>query len=351
MIEPKKHLKGIFRTIPKKRTGCIRMDMNESVDGLPDSFIRTVVCDINPERIAGYPEYQSLAKKIAKHNSINPENICPANGSDGAIKYIFDAYISPGDKILITDPTFAMYPIYGRIFNADVISVKYGYDLEFPSKEFIEKMSRYIKMAVVVNPNNPAGSAISQKDLAAIIKKAEKNNILLVVDEAYFYYYPKTIIKNIRDHKNLIVLRTFSKLCGMAGLRIGYAAACPEIIENLRRVKSTFDVNGLAVLFTERLLDNPDVIRGLIDDVSRGKRYMSDRLSRAGIEHKVGLANFILIRCGDRTEEIIKKLSGKNILLHDRFKQDILKDYMRVAVGSEKIMKKFWSTFISIWKS
>lgn len=351
MIEPKHCLKDLFRTAPVQRGGYMRMDMNESIDGLPMKFIKAALQEVNSGYIAKYPEYGPLIKKIAEHNGVGIENICLANGSDAAIKYIFDAYISAKDKVLVTDPTFAMYPVYGLMFNADVIFVKYGSDLEFPLKNFIDKMSDGIRMAVIINPNNPAGSIINQSDLISIIKRAEQKNMLLIIDEAYFYYYPKTMIKEIKNYNNLIVLRTFSKLCGMAGLRVGYAAACPDIIENIKKVKPSFDVNSLAVLLAERILDSPEIIKHAIDMVNKGKKFLSAKLSAAGIEHKIAFANFVLVKCGDRTEEVIKRVNDKKVLLHGRFKQDFLKDYIRVSIGSEKVMAKFWNIFESIWKS
>src|SRR3989338_3940898 len=104
----KPHLREIFRTDPdlKTREGFIRLDMNESVSGLPLWFVKEAANELNPDLLARYPEYRSLVTKIASHNALAQENICIANGSDAAIKYIFDAYISPSEKVLLTDPTF-----------------------------------------------------------------------------------------------------------------------------------------------------------------------------------------------------------------------------------------------------
>lgn len=350
MIEPKPCVRDLFRTLPRNRQGYLRMDMNESVDGLPLEFIRRALDKVDPELIAKYPEYDSLVRKIAAHDNISAENISLANGSDAAIKYIFDAYISAGDNVLVTEPTFAMYPVYCRMFGANAVSVGYRGDLSFPYEDFMDKLSADIRMAVVVNPNNPAGSVVEQPALLSIIEEASKKNTLMIVDEAYFYYYPQTMIREVKRFNNLIVLRTFSKLCGMAAVRLGYAAACPDIVETLRKVRPTFDINSLGVLLAQELMDRPEVISQALEVFSRGKKYLTGKLTEAGIDFREGYANFVLIKCGSRTEEIIKKLADKKILLHDRFKQDMLKDYLRVSVGSEKAMMRFWNTFSSIWE-
>ena len=354
MPKIKPHLKDLHRINPEgqSRTGKLRLDMNECVPGLPESFVKEVLSAIDSEFLATYPEYyKTLQEKLAIHNNIHPENISLSNGSDAAIKYIFDAYVSSGEKILLTDPTFAMYPIYCKIFEAKPISVGYRADLSFPVREFMDRISPDIKLAVVVNPNNPTGTVAEENVLISIIERALDNDVLIIVDEAYFYFYPKTIIELVQKYKNLIVLRTFSKLCGMAAVRLGYAAACPEVIEDLRRVKPTYDVNALATLFAEKILDRTEVIPNLIKLINAGRQYLIQRLYEEGIDFKAGSANFVLIKCNGRVTEIIRRLSEENILVKGQFEQDFLKKYIRVTVGTEAIMKKFWKVFIKIWKT
>lgn len=352
MIKTKPHLKGLTRTnnLSKARRGCLRLDMNESVTGLPEGFVRRVLAGIGSESICMYPEYEGLKKAIARHNGIRPDEVCIANGSDAAIKYIFDAYIGRGDKVLLTDPTFAMYPVYCRIFGARPVITRYGPDLKFPYDAFMKGLTGAVKMAVIVNPNNPTGSVLKKKELLNIIKAARKKGVLVVVDEAYHYFYPETLIKEVGRFDNLIVLRTFSKLCGMAALRLGYAAADPAIINNLNKVKPTYDVNGLAASFAERLLAEPAMIRTLIRESNEGKRYLIERLSGSGINHEPGNANFVLIKCNGRAARLAKALAGKKILVGSGFKQACLKDYIRITVGDKDAMARFWEAFITIWR-
>lgn len=349
----KPHLKNVYRIDPdaKSRKGYMRLDMNEGVPGLPRGFVKAAMSKIDAEYLATYPEYATLRKKIGRHNSLNPNNIYLANGSDGAIKNIFDAYISKGDKVLLTDPTFAMYPVYCSIFDARPLYVEYEDDMSFPTEAFIKNISKSIKLAVVVNPNNPTGSAISRKDLIKIIEKCASVNALIIVDEAYFYFYQSSVIDLVKKYKNLIVLRTFSKLCGMAAARVGYVAASPEIVDNLQKVKPTYDVNGLAAFLAEELLDRPGLIKGLIRSAGRGREYLLGKLNKDGIEHKAGCANFILIKCDGRVAEIMKRLADeKHILVGGGFKNKFLKDCIRVTIGSIDIMKIFWNGFNNIWK-
>lgn len=347
----KQYLQEIYRTQSNgSRKGCLRLDMNESVPGLTNEFVQNVISELNADFLAQYPEYHNLLKKIADAAQIQPDNICLSNGSDAAIKYIFDAYVSPSDKVLLTDPTFAMYPVYSKIFNAQPIVIEYQPDMSFPAEQFLEKLSTGVKIAIVVNPNNPTGTLLKREDLLKIIETAQSNDVLIIVDEAYFHFGSYSVIDLVRKYDNLIVLRTFSKICSIAAARIGYAAACPQVIENLTKVKPTFDVSGLAVLLAERILDHPSVLESVIDNMTRGKMFLTQKLDKEGLEYSIGYGNFILIKCGSRVSEIIDKLNQRDILISGKFKQLFLQDYIRVTLGDVISMQRFWESFIDIWQ-
>lgn len=351
MIKTKEHLMDIHRVDGGKqsRKDYLRLDMNENPSGLPADFIRETLSSVDANYLSTYPEYAVLQERIARHNNLESGNICLANGSDGAIKYIFETFIEPGDRVLLTDPTFAMYPIYCRMFKAEPVLVSYDADFLLPLDRFIDELSGNIKMAVIVNPNNPTGSALTKEQMALLLETAQKYNVLLVIDEAYFYYYKDTVITDIKKYDNLIVLRTFSKLCGIAALRIGYAAASVEIAQQLRIVRPTYDVNGMAVLFAIKLLDHPEVITRMTEEVNRGRKFLVAKLKENNIPYVNGLANFVLVHCGKRAEEVKEKLKLKNILIGGPFQPDFLKDYLRVSLGNESLMSQFFESFLAIW--
>jgi len=203
---------------------------------------------------------------------------------------------------------------------------------------------------LLVNPNNPTGTEIEQEQIERVIHKCEDHDVLLIIDEAYFYFYDKTSIRWVNQFDNIIVLRTFSKLCGLASLRLGYAAANPEIIKNIIKVKPTFDVNGVAVKLAEKVLENPEIIKQQIKTINEGKRFLVQRLEENGVEYRMGHANFVLIKCLERNKDIVKLLANHKILVAGGFKQDMLKNYIRVTLGSVELMDKFFDTFINILK-
>lgn len=334
----------------ENRRKYLRLDMNENPSGLPYSFVRDSLRQVKPDFLSAYPEYDSLLRKIAIHNRLKPENICLANGSDAAIKYIFDAYVSSGDRILLTEPTFAMYPVYCSMFNVKPVVVEYKTPRGLHVNHFLDKISPGIKIAVIVNPHNPTGSVLSYQELIKIVRKAGECDVLTVVDEAYFYFYPRTVIHEINRYRNLIVLRTFSKLCAMAGARIGYAAASPAIIKGLRKVKPSFEVDSIGVLLAERLLDEPELIDKLIERTNEGKNYLVKKLREGGIEHIAGSANFVLIKCRGNPLEIKENLAKHDILVAAGFKQDFLSDFIRVTVADKNMMTFFFKVFYKVWR-
>ena len=345
----KAHLRDIYRTphSDSSRREYLRLDMNENLMGLPEGFVREALSEIESRYLASYPEYSTLTKKIAEHNEIDPENICISNGSDGAIKYMFDAYVSPGDKVLLTDPTFAMYPVYCKMFGAEVASFPYNGNFTFSVDRFIDKISSSLSLVVLVNPNNPTGTAIEPEQIEQVVQRCSDHDVLIVIDEAYFYFYDKSCIGWVNQFDNLVVLRTFSKLCGLASLRLGYAAACPEIIASLEKVKPTFDVNGIAAAFGEKILDDPKMMEDQISSVNKGKTFLKEALESHGVEYQAGEANFILIKCQGKVNEISERLREKKILVAGGFKQAFLRDYIRVTVGSIECMRLFCDAFFN----
>lgn len=350
MINPNRHLKNIHRVNldDNDRFDYLRLDKNEYVGYFPDKIWKDAMSKITPSLLSMYPEYGKLKDKIAEVENLKRENVIIGNGSDSIIKNIFETYTSLINRVVLTNPTFAMYSIYCKMYHVfDTMSINYESLLSFPKKEFVKVLEASFgkKVAVIVNPNNPTGHAIKREDLVDIIKIANKKDILLVVDEAYHYFHKETVADLVDKYDNLIVLRTFSKFFGLAGLRFGFGLAHPSIIENLRKVQCTFPVNIFAVKFAEAIFDNYEIYDDLYNAFLEGKKYIIKKLEEEGIEYHVGKANFILIKC---KQDVIEKLKERNILISGNFEQDILKDYIRVTIGNKDSMKYFFDNFIEV---
>ena len=348
MPQPKKHLTDLYRGVGHSfaRSDFLRLDMNESVEGLPESFIREVLNSISPEEIASYPEYDEITAMVAASVDLVRENVLVTNGSDAAIKHLFEAYVGADDTVLFTDPTFAMYPVYSKIVQAREVAVPYNDDLSFPFDAFKQAIAHYEpKLAVVVNPNNPTGSRVEQSIIRKLAQACHKQGSLLVVDEAYFHYLEETAVALISEFDNVAILRTFSKLGGLAGLRIGYALSHADVISAMGKVKSTFDVNCLAVAMAKALLARPEILQTQLTAVAEGKKWLIEQLEDRGISYVAGHANFVLIDCGDLCADIVEALKRDNVLVAAGFTQPFLRKYIRVTLAGPEVMKRFWEAF------
>jgi histidinol-phosphate aminotransferase len=350
-IKPNKHLNSIERFNADKvfRSGYLCLNMNENISALPAGFVKEVAAKLTSDYISKYPECKELVGNVAKLDKLDFDNICLSNGSDSAIKYIFETYISPNDKVLLTDPTFAMYPIYCKMYRAKPVFAGYKDSFNFPVRDFLNSLKKGVKMAVIINPNNPTGSVIDKHDLLKIVKKAHRSNILLIIDEAYHYFYGKSYIDLVKKYDNVVVLRTFSKLCGLAGCRLGYAAASRGIIHNIKKVKPTYDVNSISVVFANKLIKTKGLINKLIRDFNIGKKYLTDKLEAKGINYISGHANFVLIECDRNVNAVAKDLLKDKVLIGSKFSQPFLKDFIRVTTSSKNNMRKFWKYFIKAY--
>lgn len=347
MPQPKSHLIDLYRGVSHSgsRRGFLRLDMNESVEGLPGEFVREVLDGITVEELASYPEYAEITLEIARSVNLAPENVLVTNGSDAAIKHLFEAFIDTDDRILLTDPTFAMYSVYSKIMRARDIVVPYNDDLSFPFDAFVRGLEHKPKMAVVVNPNNPTGSMLEQTRIHALADACREKDCLLIIDEAYFHYLEETAVDLVPKFENVVIVRTFSKLGGIAGLRIGYALAHADIISAISKVRPTFDVNALAVAVAKALIRRPEIMDRQLATIGEGRKWLVEKLEVSGIPYVAGCANFVLIDCGEQCAQIAEALKGKHILVGAGFRQPFLRRYMRVTLASKKIMEQFWSIF------
>ena len=345
MIAIKKHLKNIDRVNldDNDRGDYLRLDKNEGLIP-PAKYILQSAIDDQYDIVTMYPEYGRLKRKIAKHVDLEDSNVIVGNGSDGIIKNIFETYINPDDIVLLTDPTFGMYPIYCQMFQAEYLPfVKYTSLTSFPKERFLDKIRDDTKIAVIINPNNPTGYTVPEGYLKQVLKKAQDTETMVIIDEAYSFH--SMMAKHVKTYDNLIVIRTFSKFSGLASIRFGFGLANPDVIDDLRKMQITFPVNGIAVAFAETLLDNPYVFEEMHNEFIEGKKFLVDMLESENISYSCGDGNFILIK---NSSGIVEKLRKKNILVHGNFKQDILKNYIRVTIGEKNQMKQFWNVFMGV---
>lgn len=322
------------------RTQYIRMDGNESIDGLPEEFVKDVLSEIDSNYLATYPNQKQCTEAIAERLGIPRENIFVTNGSDGAIKMIFEIYVDKGDRVIMTNPTFEMYGVYASMYGANSIQVEYEKgderEFKFPFDKYMEEINQGAKMAIIVNPDNPTGAIIKPDQLIQLLDHAKKMNTLVIVDEAYYGFYDKSVISEILQYNNLIVLRTFSKILGLAGVRLGFLAANEEIVYDVKRIAAPAAVSSISLKFGEKLMQRIDILNQLFCNYKREKEYLERKLSENDILYVNSQANFLLIPYEGDMKAVYESFKENGILIACKMNK-----YIRINVGNEYVTDEF----------
>lgn len=343
-------VKGTERVFPSQgRYGKLRYDMNENPEGLPRDFVDSVTREITPEFLSIYPEPDRFLRKYADYVGVKFENLVCTNGSDMAIRYLFETFGEVGKEVVTVSPSFEMYWVNCNILGYKHVPVAYESDLTIKVDRIVSAINENTRIVVLLNPNNPVGNVYSDEDFAAVQKKAEEVGALVIVDEAYHYFYSKTFLYDSLAKPNVVVMRTFSKLMSLAACRLGVIIGNPELIGYVRKARLTFDVNAIALLFAERLLDHDEIIRGLIRTQQEGKDFCISTLKAHGYWCKDCLGNFIFIRPHGDAHEVARLLAARNVLVH-AYGNMLLKDFIRVSTGSVVAMRIFLEAFFDVEK-
>ncbi len=338
--QPGKPIEEVKRELGLKEV--IKLASNENPLGPSPkavSAIKKAVFKINryPEGSCFYLR-QALSKKL----KLKPGNLIFGNGSDEIIDIIIKAYSLPGDEILTSEATFLEYKIIalqnGRLVTT-VPLMDFRYDLA-AIKAGITSKTRIIFIA---NPNNPTGTYLNRREVENFLSGLPED-ILVVFDEAYLEFVEKKDFPRALDYalnrKNVVVLRTFSKIYGLAGLRIGYGIADQECIAYLERCRQPFNVNMLAQEAAVAALSDKEFVNRTKKVVGQGKRYLEQELKRLGLEFIPSQANFILIDLKEDGFKVSKDLLKKGVIVRD-MRQYGLNNFIRVTMGLKKENEKF----------
>ena len=350
MIRPKPHLKEIYRSpaLIESRIDCFRLDKNEYLPGWPDIQYDNFIKKIRPEHLSIHPETGLLLEKLERVLKISKHNMVISAGSDGAIKAAFEVFVDPGDEVIIPSPTFAMYYVYARIFNAKLIEIHYDNNLSLNMENFLDSINSRTKLIAIANPNSPTGTVLFWENLQKIVTKASSVGAAVLIDEAYYPFYEKSVIEKTCEADNLIVTRSFSKAAGVAGMRVGVLVSNREIAKLIFSVKPMYEITTISSMLAEYILDNYGRLFEYAEQVREGKEFLSDYFKTRGYDVLSGNANFLHVNFGNRKSEIVDHLGKRKVLFKAYFEHKSLMQYSRFTVGPVHYMKKFTSIFDEI---
>lgn len=303
----------------KSVPGAVKLSSNENPLGPSPKAVKAI-----KEVLSGvhrYPDGTSttLKRTLAKNWHVTPESIMVANGSDEVFALLAAAWISPGENAVGVRETFSQYRYAVGLFDAEMreISLRDG---KYHLDGMLEKVDEQTRIIFLCNPNNPTGTYRSHSDILDFLKKID-SEVLVVLDEAYADFADKKDFPDSRKllelFPNLVVTRTFSKLYGLAGLRVGYAVGDPRIISGTDRASMPFNVNNLAQEAALAALDDDEHKRKTLDLVRKEKAFFEGELDKRGIFHYPTQANFICFELKNDVAELWTPIAERGIALRD----------------------------------
>jgi histidinol-phosphate aminotransferase len=320
------------------RAGKLRLDFNENTVGCSPRVLSALKRLASRETLAVYPEYGEARTRLSAFFGVAPDQFLFTNGTDEAIQVLINTYVDDGDAVLVLDPSYAMYRFYAELAGAAVAAVPYRpSDLAFPLEELLEAITPATRAVLIANPNNPTGTAIALAGLRRILERAE--NAAVLIDEAYFEFYGTTALPLLEDHPNLFVSRTFSKVYGMAGLRLGCLFSQADNIAWLHKAQSPYSVNALAVLCAAEAVQDREYINGYVAEALEARRLLCRALDRLKIPYYPSAGNFVLTRFGGRARAVRDGLRERGVLVRDRGHE--IPGTLRITVGKKAQLRKF----------
>ena len=340
VYQPGRPIEEVARELGLDPDGIIKLASNENPLGpsrLGLAAMRQALKQVNlyPDGNAFY-----LKQKLAAKLGVTPANLILGNGSNEVIELIGHALLVPGAEVVVSQYCFAVYPIVTALFGAKLVVVpakNHAHDLD----AMLAAITPNTRIVFVANPNNPTGTTASREELARFVN-AVPANVLLALDEAYleFLNEPLDLLPEIRNGSkpNLLLMRTFSKIYGLAGTRIGYGIGHPDFIAALEKIRQPFNINSVAQAGALAALDDTKHVEKTRKVNSRGLKLYARTFRKLKLEFVPSQANFILVRVGDG-QRVFGELQKLGVIVRPMGGYQ-LPEWIRISIGTTKENKR-----------
>ncbi|MBA4502499.1 histidinol-phosphate transaminase [Marinobacterium marinum] len=312
----------------------VKLASNENPLGPSDQAMAAVQALLADS--ARYPDSNGFGLKQAlhKHYGLEGAQLTLGNGSNDVLELIARAFLQPDDEVVFSEYSFAVYPIVTQACGARAVvtpAIDYGHDLEAMASAITERT----RLLFIANPNNPTGTGLMREELTAFLD-AVPEHVIVVLDEAYTEYVAMAEFPDglalLPDYPNLIVTRTFSKAWGLAGLRVGFAAATPVITDLLNRVRQPFNVSHLALAAAEAVLTDADYLQRSVEVNRAGMRQLETGLKQLGLEFIPSFGNFITADMGRPAQPVFEALLRAGVIVRPLAPYR-MPQHLRISVG------------------
>ena len=334
VYQPGRPIEEVARELGLPAESIIKVASNENPFGpspLAQAALQKAIAGVNlyPDGNAFY-----LKQKLAAKLGVETANLVLGNGSNEIIEFVAHALLTPGTDIIVSQFCFAIYPIVAKMFGANVVTVpakNHGHDLP----AMLRAITNKTRIVFVANPNNPTGTLVPREELIDFVNRVP-DDVLLVLDEAYIEFLddPVDLIPLIRlgARKNLILMRTFSKIYGLAGLRIGYGIASPELAAALEKIRQPFNVNLLSQTAALAALDDDAHVRKTRQNNFTGLEFFMQAFRELKLEYVPSYANFILVRVGDG-QKVFNAMQKLGVITRPMAGYQ-LPEWIRISIGT-----------------
>lgn len=330
--EPGKPVEELAREMGLQPEEIIKLASNENPLGPSPKALAAMREAL--ERSHFYPDGGGWALRgaIAEKVGLSRENVILGNGSNEIIEFIGHAFLRPGDEVITARHAFAVYTLMAQLFGAKTVEVPdpgFTHDLE----AMLAAIGQRTRQVFIANPNNPTGTMVGQDAIDRFMDRVPEE-VLVIFDEAYYEFLesPPDVLKYVRDGRNVVVMRTFSKIQGLAGLRIGYGLASGEIAGILQKTRQPFNANAIAQAGAAAGMQDEEHMQKTRELTRQGRDFLQSEFSSMNLEFVPSAANFVLVRVGDG-DKIFEALLRRGLIVR-AMRSYKLPEWIRVSVGT-----------------
>ena len=299
-----------------------------------------------------YPDGSAfhLKRRLAAHLNVTPEHLILGSGSNEIIEFLGHALLTPGSEVVVSQHCFAVYPIVAALFGAKLVTVPAnGFAADIPA--MIRAITPNTKLLFLANPNNPTGTLTPRQTILDLIAQVP-SHVMIAMDEAYVEFLEDAAdclgLIRAGKHPNLMVMRTFSKIFGLAGLRLGYGVGSPEFIAALEKVRQPFNINSIALAGAEAALEDVEHLQRTRENNRRGLDQIQSEFQALGLEYVESHANFVLVRVGDGAG-VFAGLQKLGVITRPMGSYQ-LPEWIRVSVGTQAENERFLGALKQVLK-
>jgi len=324
----------------------VKLDLNENFFVASDVTGKLLldVCQDVDVRLYPPPYGDMAIKALSSFLGFSESGISVGNGADDVLDLLTKVFVKKDSKVLVVEPTFPMYTYFTQLYGGRKVTVLLKPNFELDIDAILKKIDRETSLLVLCSPNNPTGNQLKKGDIKKILQEF---NGIIVVDETYVDFAKYSVIDWIRNFDNLVILRTFSKAFGLAGIRFGFLVSNKSIAEYVKRVTSPFNVNIVTQRFIVLALKNWNYFKEQIQYIIKEREWLRNNLDKIdGITPYPSDANFILFKVTKTnltSSTVTNRLENRNVLVKDRGNLPLLANCIRVTVGTRNMNETFVS--------